>query len=271
MSVPTRRGKRGGQRKQRAINTHITPRSDETTRNKPCAIQRYANLVHVDLHNEATTPKRNKTTTITECITDHNIDILAITETWLKKNSDKPIIAAMTPSGYSFVNAPRTSGRGGGVGVIHRDELSCKQLPPSNNVTFEMIPDTVLGCHRPPSSAKTPRPMADFYIELEHLLTDVSLCVTPTFIVGDFNIKYDDESEARPLLQLLESFNLVQHVKDATHTAGYILDFVISHKDLPRNPYKSLSATIVHSTSMFSTLTYSPPVRLCRLLHQLQM
>ena len=72
---------------------------------------------------------RNKTTTITECITDHNIDILAITETWLKKNSDKPIIAAMTPSGYSFVNAPRDSGRGGGVGVIHRDELSCKQLP----------------------------------------------------------------------------------------------------------------------------------------------
>ena len=152
MSVPTRRGKRGGQRKQRAINTHITPRSDETTRNKPCAIQRYTNLVHVDLHNEATTPKtnisvavinarsvRNKTTTITECITDHNIDILAITETWLKKNSDKPIIAAMTPSGYSFVNAPRASGRGGGVGVIHRDELSCKQLSPSNNVTFEMI------------------------------------------------------------------------------------------------------------------------------------
>ena len=254
MSVPTRRGKRGGQRKQRAINTHITPRSDETTRNKPCAIQRYTNLVHVDLHNEATTPKtnisvavinarsvRNKTTTITECITDHNIDILAITETWLKKNSDKPIIAAMTPSGYSFVNAPRASGRGGGVGVIHRDELSCKQLPPSNNVTFEMIRTQFSGAtsktfniftiYRPPSSAKTPRPMADFYIELEHLLTDVSLCVTPTFIVGDFNIKYDDESEARPLLQLLESFNLVQHVKDATHTAGHILDLVISHKD----------------------------------------
>ena len=172
---------------------------------------------------------------------DHNIDILAITETWLKKNSDKPIIAAMTPSGYSFVNAPRASGRGGGVGVIHRDELSCKQLPPSNNVTFEMIRTQFSGTtsktfniftiYRPPSSAKTPRPMADFYIELEHLLTDVSLCVTPTFIVGDFNIKYDVESEARPLLQLLESFNLVQHVKDATHTAGHILDFVISHKD----------------------------------------
>ena len=73
--------------------------------------------------------------------------------------------------------------------------------------------------------------MADVHIELEQLLTDVSLCVTPTFIVGDFNIKYDDESEARPLIQLLESFNLPQHVKDPTHTAGHTLDFAISHKD----------------------------------------
>ena len=157
-------------------------------------------------------------------------------------------------------------------------------------------PDTVLGCHfkniftiyRPPSSAKTPRPLADFYIELEQLLTDVSLCVTQTFIVGDFNIKYDDECEARPLIQLLESFNLL-HVKDPTHTAGHILDFVISHKDysftspvvvqpmsisdhhLPRNRHKSLSATIDHSTPMFSTLTYAPPVWHCRLQLQLQM
>ena len=57
VSVPTRRGKRGGQRKQRTINMHITPRSDETTRNKPCPAQRYTNLVHVDLHNAATTPE----------------------------------------------------------------------------------------------------------------------------------------------------------------------------------------------------------------------
>ena len=196
-AVPTRRGKRGGQRKQRTINTHITPRSDETAQNKPRPAQRYTNLVHVDVHSAAITPKsnnisvavinarsvRNKTTTLTECITDHNIDILAITETWLTKNSDKPIIAAMTPSGYSFANAPRASGRGGGVGVIHRDELTCKQLPRTNNVTFEMIRTqfssttsktfNMFTIYRPPSSAKTPRPMADFYIELEQLLTDV--------------------------------------------------------------------------------------------------
>ena len=36
-------------------------------------------------------------------------------------------------------------------------------------------------------------------------------------------------SETRPLLQLLDSFNLVQHVKDPTHTAGHFLDFVIIH------------------------------------------
>ena len=160
MSVPTLRGKRSGQRKQRAIDTHIKPRA---------------------------------------------------------------------------------SGRGDGVGVIHRDELSCKQLPRSNNVTFDMIRKqfsgttsktfTIFPIYRPPSSAKTPRPMADVYIELEQFLTDVSLCVTPTLIVGDFNITYDDASEARPLTQLMESFKLLQHVKYPTHTVGHTLDFVISHKD----------------------------------------
>ena len=82
-------------------------------------------------------------------------------------------------------------------------------------------------------------------MELEQLLTDVSLCVTPTFIVGDFNITYDDESEARPLIQLLESFNLVQHVKDPIHTAGHILDFVISHKD-----YSFTSPVVVQPMSL---------------------
>ena len=100
------------------------------------------------------------------------------------------------------------------------------QLSGTTSKTFN-----IFTIYWPPSSAKTPRPMAEFYIELEQLLTGVSFCVTPTFIVGDFNIKYDDESEARPLIQLLESFNLLQHVKDPTHTAGHILDFVISHKD----------------------------------------
>lgn len=80
--------------------------------------------------------------------------------------------------------------------------------------------------YRPPSSTKTV-----FYMELEQLFTELSLCVIPSCIVGDFNIKYDVETEKRPLLELLNSFNLVQDVSEATHSAGHTLDFVITHND----------------------------------------
>ena len=65
---------------------------------------------------------------INEFVTDHDIDILTITETWLKKNSDKPLLAELTPSGYTFINVTRAVGRGGGAGVIHRNTLACKML-----------------------------------------------------------------------------------------------------------------------------------------------
>ena len=82
---------------------------------------------------------RNKTLTINEFVTDHDIDILAITEMWVKKNSDKAIIAELTPNGYKFINVPCAAGRSGGVGIIHRNTLPCNMLPKMNYVTFELM------------------------------------------------------------------------------------------------------------------------------------
>ena len=49
---------------------------------------------------------------------DSNIDILAVTETWLHPNSaDDRVISDLTPTGYSFHHVPRAT-RGGGVGVL---------------------------------------------------------------------------------------------------------------------------------------------------------
>ena len=66
-------------------------------------------------------------------------------------------------------------------------------------------------------------------MELEQLFADVVLCVIPSCNVEDFNITYDDECERRPLRQLLNYFNLLQHVHEATHSVGHTFDFVISH------------------------------------------
>ena len=60
---------------------------------------------------------------------------------------------------------------------------------------------------------------------------DASLSATPTVILGDFNIHYDDAKQSEPLRMLLRSFNLIQHVDVATQQCGHTLDLVITHDD----------------------------------------
>ena len=50
-------------------------------------------------------------------------------------------------------------------------------------------------------------------------------------VLGDFNIHYDDAKQSEPLRMLLRSFNLIQHVDDATQQCGHTLDLVNTHDD----------------------------------------
>ena len=63
----------------------------------------------------------NKEDSIYELITDNDLDVLALTETWCTDNSDVSL-GLVTPPGYAIAQTHRSS-RGGGVGVIYRDSL----------------------------------------------------------------------------------------------------------------------------------------------------
>lgn len=55
---------------------------------------------------------------------DNDIDILAITETWLRpSNLDSLTIGDLTPTGYQFHHVARDT-RGGGVGLLHKRSLN---------------------------------------------------------------------------------------------------------------------------------------------------
>ena len=58
----------------------------------------------------------NKTATVLEFLSDNDIDICFITETWLKLD-DKAKFAEIHDSGFDIFSAPRR-GRGGGVAFI---------------------------------------------------------------------------------------------------------------------------------------------------------
>ena len=60
-------------------------------------------------------------------IQDNNIDIMLLTETWLRPAGDDAKIADLAPPGYSVLSFPRCAGgsgaKGGGIAFVIRDSL----------------------------------------------------------------------------------------------------------------------------------------------------
>ena len=81
----------------------------------------------------------NKGDEIVEFVTDNDIDILAMTETWLKPDH---VVARgdMTPAGYSLYEEPRPGEkRGGGVAILCKANLKVKTAKRFKAITFESI------------------------------------------------------------------------------------------------------------------------------------
>jgi len=74
---------------------------------------------------------------------------------------------------------------------------------------------------------------AEFFDELTSVLEQYSVQRRPFLICGDFNIHIDDNDDVHTtrLDELLQTFDLVQHVREPTHAAGHILDVVISRSE----------------------------------------
>lgn len=52
---------------------------------------------------------------VKDFVVDNDIDILALTETWLRPgNVDDIEVGTLCPTGYRFLHVPRPHGRGGG-------------------------------------------------------------------------------------------------------------------------------------------------------------
>ena len=76
-------------------------------------------------------------------------------------------------------------------------------------------------------------------------------------IVGDFNIHVDNSNDttAKQFVDLLDSFNLVQHVSEKTHANGHTLDLVISNAmDHFVNDVKITDPVISDNLAFHSTL-----------------
>jgi hypothetical protein len=68
---------------------------------------------------------KNKTTSLVDYITDNDIDVIAITETWLGTDGrDRVVEGEVCPPGYNLLHVPRPHGKGGGVAVLYKANLN---------------------------------------------------------------------------------------------------------------------------------------------------
>ena len=104
-------------------------------------------------------------------IQDNNIDIMLLTEIWLRPAGDEAKIANMTPPGYSVLSFPRSAGgsgaKGEGIAFVIRDSLKSHVVTTSSfpvqhpcfetaqlTLTYSKQPTNLFCIYRPPSSKK---------------------------------------------------------------------------------------------------------------------
>ena len=86
------------------------------------------------------TPELDKPASIQETISDHKLDILSLSETWLPLDTLPSVLNSLTPPSYSILSSPRPSGcRGGGLALIYRSTLKLAKIPLPNYTSFESL------------------------------------------------------------------------------------------------------------------------------------
>lgn len=177
-----------------------------------------------------------------EFVTDNNVDIFALSETWLRPDSLPATINSITPDGYTFMHVSRESGRGGGVGFIYRASLEFRRLIFQPFTSFEIIGAKLslqsvscvfINIYRPPSSS-----LSTFLSEFASLLEDIGTSDSEIFFSGDYNIHVDNSNcdGAVRFLSLLEIFGLKQKIDFPTHVHGHTLDLFICRNNSVKCP-----------------------------------
>jgi len=66
----------------------------------------------------------NKRFSIADFMVSRDVDIMALTETWLGHDNDKQILHDLVPLGYNILQVSRSSGRrGGGVALLFKSKV----------------------------------------------------------------------------------------------------------------------------------------------------
>ena len=187
----------------------------------------------------------NKISEIKDYTIDKDVDLFAITESWLKADESSDFVSRdIAPNGYGFLHCPRPNGTGGGLAVLYKSTMKIELLKtPQSYKSFELMelllhsftPKTnMMIIYRPPPSSNNQLTPSLFFDEFSQLLERSVSSPGQLLLCRDFNFHAEDPSDhnTRKFLDLLHCFNLdVHNDHSSTHKDNHKLDLVIGRSD----------------------------------------
>ncbi len=252
---PTKRGQRSFVKHQHPIPTITNSNRKKPINVLPLHNVNFENLLPVRNHNSIPSKLnaglwnaqslRNKSDMFVDFVTENDLDLAIVTESWLTSN-DRVVEGECTLPGYVFLNIPRPSdnpsgNRGGGIAILFKEQLNIQirsnQLKTTyfENVTLTDTANNLnlVVIYRPPPSPTNGFRTTDFLNEFDEFLEDVALLPGKFLLAGDINIHWNEQSrsDVRQYASIITSANLIQHVSKPTHRDGNILDHILSCED----------------------------------------
>ena len=179
---------------------------------------------------------RNKISTFSNFVSSNDLDIVSVTETWLRLLDTQGLVDEATPVGFQLHHVPRRNKKG--VAVFVRNDINSVLCQTDQRDTFEHITvklserqSSQLLVHviyQPPSTSKT-----KFIEEFNSFMKAAALSPHENIILGDVNIHLDSQNcWTDNFNTVLSGFDFIQHVSLPTHMQGHILDVLCTSKSL---------------------------------------
>ena len=184
------------------------------------------------------------------------------TETWIKPD-DSTTHIALCPPGYKILSVPRDDRVGAEVALVHREEIPVTHNAMYNyesmvcsdfKVSLSSFNLNLAAIYWPPNKSV----LAFTKDILDYMEKNINAS-GKTLITGDFNIKINNSSsnDTEFLMELFDSFGLVNHIQFATHEHENTLDLRIplERKTFVKNPLGADSSL----TTIWCCMMCSPP------------